>query len=209
MDRQLLERLIGAGVLVVALVIVVPAILDGSDDADRQTATPATTDEPHRTHTIRPDRSTESPPVAREVTEPVSDTKEGQEPAMTAAVTSSKSLSETAVKPPQPVKPTPAVTKPVEKKVSPKPSAVSRPKPVEPMPKTGWVVQLGSFSSKQNARRLADEVSGRGFKTFLMPLDRSGKTLYRVRVGPRDTRAQATELAGRLAKSGYSGQVTR
>ena len=40
MDRQLLERLIGAGVLVVALVIVVPAILDGdrnsNDDGDTQ-----------------------------------------------------------------------------------------------------------------------------------------------------------------------------
>jgi DedD protein len=88
---------------------------------------------------------------------------------------------------------------------------VSKPLPVEPVPvpETGWVVQLGSFSSQQNAQRLADEVSGHGFSVFLMPLDRSGKKLYRVRVGPRDTREQATELAGRLAKVGYSGQVTR
>ena len=77
------------------------------------------------------------------------------------------------------------------------------------MPKTGWVVQLGSFSSQQNARQLADKVGGSGFPVFLMELDRSGKKLYRVRVGPRDTRAQATELAGRLKKAGYSGQVTQ
>jgi len=42
-----------------------------------------------------------------------------------------------------------------------------------------------------------------------MELDRSGKALYRVRVGPRETRAQATELAGRLLKAGYDGQVTQ
>jgi DedD protein len=77
------------------------------------------------------------------------------------------------------------------------------------VPKTGWVVQLGSFSSKQNARQLADEVGGRGFPVFLMELDQSGKTLYRVRVGPQDSRAQATELAARLQRAGYSGQVTQ
>ena len=76
MDRQLLERLIGAGVLVVALVIVVPAILDGDsgddadDDADSKTAVSATGNEPRRTHNIRLDQSTERPPVAREVSEP-------------------------------------------------------------------------------------------------------------------------------------------
>ena len=206
MDRQLLERLIGAGVLVVALVIVVPAILDGQSDgdsdADREAGVSVTANEPRRTHTIRLDRSTERPPVARDVTEPAqSPAAPGPEPSSAVAVV------------PQPVKPeapTPASSKP-DVQASPKPPSVSRPLPVEPVPvpKTGWVVQLGSFSSQQNARRLADEVSEHGFSVFLMSLDQSGKKLYRVRVGPRDSRAQATELAGRLAKVGYSGQVTR
>jgi len=195
MDRQLLERLIGAGVLVVALVIVVPAILDGEidGDADREPAVSATANEPRRTHTIRLDRSTERPPVAREVVEPAnaSDTEGGS-----------------GREPVQPAAPAPVPSKP-DVQASPKPPSVSKPKPVEPVPETGWVVQLGSFSSQQNAQRLADEVSGHGFSVFLMSLDRSGKKLYRVRVGPRDTRAQATALAGRLAKVGYSGQVTR
>jgi cell division septation protein DedD len=70
-------------------------------------------------------------------------------------------------------------------------------------------VQLGSFSSRENAQQLAEEVGGRGFPVFLMTLERSGKKLYRVRVGPRESRAQATELAERLKKAGYSGQVTQ
>jgi len=42
-----------------------------------------------------------------------------------------------------------------------------------------------------------------------MSSQQAGKTLYRVRVGPRDSRAQATELAERLANAGYQGQVTQ
>lgn len=225
MDRQLLERLIGAGVLVIALVVVVPAILDGDpdkdsdSDADAKSAIPAEPAEPRRTHTIRLDRSTESPPVAREVTEPAVTLNAEPTREVARAVSPKPDASVTTER--QPVKPAapepakPAPPKPAAKvSTDPPPTRPpSKPKPVAakpaPVPDSGWVVQLGSFSNKQNAQRLADEVSGRGFPAFLMALDRSGKKLYRVRVGPRETRAQATELAGRLAKVGYSGQVTR
>jgi len=211
MDRQLLERLIGAGVLVVALVIIVPAILDGDSDSDddsdadvdRAPAVSTTANEPRRTHTIRLDRSTQRPPVAREVAEPATASSSatgsaagngsGPEPTKPSAASSPKPVTTVAAAPTA-VKPVTGIPAP------PKQPRVSDPVPAEPVsvPNTGWVVQLGSFSSKQNARQLADEVGGRGFPVFLMELDRSGKTLYRVRGGPQDTRAQATELAGRL-----------
>lgn len=201
MDRQLLERLIGAGVLVVALVIVVPAILDGDSDGDvdREPDASATVNEPRRTHTIRLDQSAERPPVARE-----------REPVKPSAVTSPKPAGAIVSQPVMPEAPAPVSPKP-DAKASPESSSAPEPLSVEPVSvrETGWVVQLGSFSSKQNARRLADEISRHDFSVFLTPLDRSGKILYRVRVGPRDTRAQAAELAGRLAKLGYSGQVTQ
>lgn len=220
MDRQLLERLIGAGVLVAALVIVVPTFLDGgpggNTDGDpsvdqNQDSDVSTEDKkPRRTHTIRLDRTTETPPVAREVTEFAADS--APEPAKLPVVPDEKPKVAVAatLQPAKPAQSTPVSTKPVVQ-VKPKPAEAPDPPPVKPaaVPKTGWVVQLGSFSSKQNAQRLADEVNGRGFSVFVMPLDRSGKKLYRVRVGPRDTREQAAELAGRLAKVGYSGQVTR
>ena len=79
----------------------------------------------------------------------------------------------------------------------------------ESVPTTGWAVQLGSFGDKQNAERLASVVSKKGFSTYLMSSQQAGKTLYRVRVGPRDSRAQATELAERLGNAGYKGQVTQ
>ena len=41
-----------------------------------------------------------------------------------------------------------------------------------------------------------------------MPVQRSGKTLYRVRVGPPSkTRGEASKLAERLAAAGFKGQV--
>ena len=72
MERQLLERMIGAGVLLVALVVIVPAILDGRPDADQQTQTRvsepanAAPEAPLRQHTIRLDQRPDTPPVARQ-----------------------------------------------------------------------------------------------------------------------------------------------
>jgi DedD protein len=206
MDRQLLERLIGAGVLVVALVIVVPAILDGdSDDEGKIQATggparSAPINEPRRTHTIRLNQTTQTPPVAREIKQPATD--QGQE-------ASPKTAKVVAVDA-QPIRTQPVKTATPSRTASKPPDTpVARPdKPVSTQ-KTNWAVQLGSFSSQQNARRLANEVGGHGFSVFLTPLDRSGKRLYRVRVGPLKTRAEATELVGRLKKLGYSGQVTQ
>ena len=204
MDRQLLERLIGAGVLVVALVIVVPAILDGSSDdaevkAASESAGSAPINEPRRIHTIRLNQTSQTPPVAREMKQPATD--QGPEAAQPAKT--------------QPAKTQPVKTQPVKmataSPAASKPPRKPAPRPAKPvsMQKTDWAVQLGSFSSQQNARRLAGEVGGHGFSVFLMSLDRSGKKLYRVRVGPLKTRAEATELATRLKKLGYSGQVTQ
>jgi len=204
MDRQILERLIGAGVLVVILVIVAPLILDGGrdeSDDDAAVVAAAPDEQPRRTHTIRLDKAAEQPPVARRAAAAATETLPPAKPEATEAA------------PPQPApKPEPKPEPKPQPRPEPAPKPVRKPAPAEPsapIPASGWAVQLGSFSSRDNARRLAAEVEGRGFSTYLMPLDRSGKTLYRVRVGPRATRAQAEQLAGALAKAGYKGQVTR
>jgi Flp pilus assembly protein TadD len=89
--------------------------------------------------------------------------------------------------------------------------ATTDPTPVETVAisKAGWTVQLGSFSSRKNAQQLADKVGADGLPVFLMTIDRSGKKLYRVRVGPWESRAKASEVAERLKKAGYAGQVTQ
>lgn len=201
MDRQLLERMVGAGVLVVALIIIAPAILDGRRDNDvavysgRETGTNTAM----RTHTIRLDRESDSPPVALQL------------PASQSSGTPTHAASPAGPKS-APAKS--AVAKQLISKQAVKSDPV-RVVAVEATPKTatpaaapaGWTVQLGSFSQRQNAERLASEVKARGFDTHIVPVKKSSKTLYRVRVGPRDTRSAASELAAGLAESGYKGQV--
>ncbi len=206
MERQLLERMIGAGVLLVALVIIVPAILDGRPDVeDTSQSSAAGRDAPGsavplRTHTIRLDRRPESPPVARQAVVPASPPRAAEPASETQAATISTLTTPAPTAVTEPL-PQPAPTPAPRQAEPPKPPAVAASERV------GWVVQLGSFSQKANAQRLAEDTRAKGFPAFLMPLERSGKTLYRVRIGPRDTRESAGELAASLSKAGFTGQV--
>lgn len=206
MERQLLERMIGAGVLLVALVIIVPAILDGRPDVEDTSQSSATGRDapgsavPLRTHTIRLDRRPESPPVARQAVVPASPPRAAEPESETQAATISTLTTPAPTAVTEPL-PQPAPTPAPRQAEPPKPPAVAASERV------GWVVQLGSFSQKANAQRLAEDTRAKGFPAFLMPLERSGKTLYRVRIGPRDTRESAGELAASLSKAGFTGQV--
>ena len=71
----------------------------------------------------------------------------------------------------------------------------------------GFAVQLGSFSSRDNANRFAGELSGEGYEAFVMEGTSNNKRVYRVRVGPRPTRAAAERLAGTLSQAGHQGMV--
>src|SRR5215469_7816938 len=68
-----------------------------------------------------------------------------------------------------------------------------------------YSVQLGSFSSRANADRLARQVRAQGF-TVSVSQGSSGH-LYRVRVGPAHDHAAALLLAQQLHAHGHSGAV--
>lgn len=72
------------------------------------------------------------------------------------------------------------------------------------------MVQIGSFQSQASADRLAAELRQRDFQSYVTPVRTSSGTLYRVRVGPASReRGPAQELAARLQRSGYQGQIAR
>ncbi len=70
-----------------------------------------------------------------------------------------------------------------------------------------WAVQLGSFSSKDNAEKLAADLRKQGYAAFLSQLQTSSGPLHRVRIGPQKDRASAEEMAARLLKVDHKGQV--
>jgi cell division septation protein DedD len=59
-------------------------------------------------------------------------------------------------------------------------------------------VQLGSFSSAENAQRLARELRARGFPIEVAPVKVRGKDLLGVRAGPVNDRAAAIALKERI-----------
>jgi DedD protein len=70
-----------------------------------------------------------------------------------------------------------------------------------------WAVQLGSFSNKDNADKLAADLRKQGYAAFLSQLKTDAGQLHRVRIGPQKDREGAEAMAARLAKVGHKGQV--
>jgi DedD protein len=67
-------------------------------------------------------------------------------------------------------------------------------------PLVRWVVQLGSFSSIDNADRLVEKVRVEGHSAYKEAISSSGSTVYRVRVGPFVEREEAIRVDGLIAE---------
>ncbi|MGQ0587706.1 MAG: SPOR domain-containing protein [Gammaproteobacteria bacterium] len=91
----------------------------------------------------------------------------------------------------------PAATAPAVASAAPK----AEEPPVAP---GGWFIQVGSFSSRANARGALQKLFGMGLPTVIQSVE-VGKTLwYRVRVGPYPTEAAATAALAKIRQGGFS-----
>jgi cell division protein FtsN len=68
------------------------------------------------------------------------------------------------------------------------------------------MVQLGSFASRQNAERLAQQLRAQGF-TASVSQGSGARHLYRVRAGPAHDHGAAVQLAQQLSAAGHSGSI--
>ena len=191
MDRALIERLIGAVVLVLLLVIVAPALLDGrKPEGPGKELTRIDTDE-LRTEVIVLNAPLDAaaepdvPPAPEAPGQPEELIPEPVAPAPVARTTP----------PPEPA----PVAKPVPQA---KPAVVAKSGAPE-----GFAVQLGSFAQRDNAEKYALAVRREGFEVFVARAAASSGSVYRVYAGPRASRAEAEQLASGLAARGRSGLV--
>ncbi len=192
MNERLKQRLVGAVVLVSLAVIFIPMLLDGGEEGGMPLFGSNIPD--------KPDYRFEPLDIPLEPVEPVPDEK----PVLVD-------------------KPEPVEEKPVKKQASeeqakteklvikhnepPKP-ATTRDKPEPKAEAVGWVVQVGSFSSSENAFALRDKLRAKGFTTFVERLKTNGSTVYRVRIGPELERATAESQLEKLKRqTQYKGIV--
>ena len=166
MDERLKQRLVGAAVLVLAAVVFVPMLLDqGGGGSQPPTG-------------IIPQQPPEfvSPPLPADAT------------ARTVPLDSNRS----ATAPAPAARPAPPVEQPATK-------TVTRPAPVAPAPresgmKSGFAVQVGSFSKVDNARGLRDKLVARGYTAMA----KTSGSVTRVYVGPQSSRAEAEKVLKKL-----------
>jgi DedD protein len=203
MDESLKARLIGAAVLVAVAVLVIPELLTGRKTAEPQPLDPAAA-RGTRTFTIELNGGNTAgdqqlPPVA-------------EAPASAPVAVADRPAAEPPVAPqdqpaPEPVAPPtpPAVAQ------APPATPVSPPVGTAPAPaaakRGGWAVQVGAFGSVAAAQRLVRDLEGAGYRAFISPVTRAGKTLHRVRVGPEAGRDDANRLAERLKGRGLPTAV--
>ena len=214
MDRALKERIIGAAVLVVFVVLVVPVFLDGPPESgeivsERVPLPGQAAEGETRTVVLERDRDE---PVPAAAAAPAAEAQERRSaPAQTAASVQPEAKSQPEARP----EPKPETRQ--EPVTAPDPDSGSGPAPAEKAteqtaaaaesPTGMWAVQLGSFGNQQNAERLAADLRKQGFAAFLSQLSTESGQLHRVRIGPQKDRESAEAMAAELAKGGHKGQV--
>ncbi len=182
MSQQLKERLTGAAVLVILGALLIPEFLSGpppdSLNGSDELLLPAADAQPMRTHTIRINekQAAAQPPVAKSVR---------SEPKAARQAASLTTANGAGAK--QAAKPGAANTATGQK---------------SPAQQGGWAVQAGSFSSLENARRLAATLQSMGYDSFVSETVVDGRNLHRVRIGPLANRKAADRIAKELQQQG-------
>ena len=204
MDRRVKERLVGASILLVLIVLIVPELLSGPAPVPATSRLPAL------------------PAIAPEPRNVIVDLGNGKAqataPASDSAAGPAASAPSPAASAPSPAAPAPAAG-PAESSTG---EPATAPAALENAPahptslatagkpaKSGhsWAVQLGSFASRENADKLAHQLKAQGFAVYISPSGSGASSRYRVRVGPMADRGAATQTVAKLKSVGHAGSL--
>lgn len=188
MDPRLKERLVGAVVLVALAVILVPGILDGPEPVPATSTAPLSLPAPEQAAP----RRTQTIELGRR-----------DEPAGTAVDTGRSAASPETAASVAPETPAAPVISRESSARDDDDAPAAAPQPLQ----AGWVVQLGSFSEQENAKRLVERVSSHGHSATISTHPGGGRVMYRVRTAPEATRERAEAVASSLTAHGFVAQV--
>ncbi len=181
MDEGLKKRLIGATVLVSLVVIFVPMLLEDEPVLStelEENIIPERSGDDFSSKLLPLETEDLSQPLVEEVEPLVEEESE---------VVAVAPEQETAEKSPE------AVTKE-------EPVTETKSEPATKVGLNGWVVQVGSFSNSENAKKLVKELQDKKYAAFTDQVDLNGKILHRVLVGPEVDKKRAELLMEKLNK---------
>nr|WP_272889422.1 SPOR domain-containing protein [Stutzerimonas stutzeri] len=191
-DRGLVQRIVGALVLVALAVIFVPMLFN-RDDADQQVAVdaPQMPEAPAvpaiETRPVDvPDPQVEPFPEEFEIIDEAGPTAESEAPAAP--------ISPAPVEP-QPTPPVAAEPTTVQAPVSAPATSEEKRLDTANLP-VSWSVQLASLSSRENADKLQQTLRTQGYNAYI----RTADGMNRVFVGPLVERAEANRLRDQLQR---------
>jgi DedD protein len=232
MDRRLKERLVGATILVVLIILIVPELLSGPKPAVRAPAAvaggPA---EPVRNVTV--DLATSkatpaedlaasaassstpaSPPAAASSAAPPGDSgRMGSEPAA-ANVESERTAAPPIITTLKAQPPTQSAQPLLEKESSSPNASLLKPKPGTARDTASvegshhnWTVQIGSFTSRARADKQLRSLKAHESSVYVSSIGKGPSLRYRVRIGPFADRGAAEKAMTRLRKEGQSASL--
>ena len=198
MQDHLKERLTGAAILVIIVVLLVPELLSGPPATNSLPGTGTTAGPPVRSYTIDLRDTAGAQPPATVAPPAAIAAAPAESPAASAP---SVNAASTAVVPPNAPPPAetsgaPPVATPPPMSKAPSPAASAH----AVKPKGGWTVQIGSFARRDYADRMAKQVTAKGYSVEVAGPDDRG--LFRVRSAPLPDRAAATALKQKMQASG-------
>ena len=173
--------MIGAIVLVTAIVVVLPMVLDSE---------PKPSGEEVAVRIPSPNAGTFSPKLVTEAPAPKAAPK--------APAVQEKKQEAPAVSPAP--KPTPQKAA----KADPKPVAKASPKPASPR----YVIQVIALADADKAKELRDKIAASGIKSYTEVVKTVKGDVTRVRAGPFENRKAAEQAQEKLKAIGLSGNIT-
>ncbi|MBB3103543.1 SPOR domain-containing protein [Azomonas macrocytogenes] len=207
LDKGLKQRMVGAVVLIVLIVIFLPMLLTRKDERRQvEVEVPPRPEMPAMPQAqVRPANVPEPVPVPDPepvqqlpdpvVVKPVDIRSKTNSPPATAKPSEPARV---APKVEQPKKPEPAPAKPA-------PAAEQKRLDANNLP-VSWSIQLASLSSRSNADALVQKLRAQGYNAYLRVVD----GMHRVFVGPVIERAEADRLRGQLSRQqNVNGFVVR
>ncbi|ALP54036.1 hypothetical protein Tel_13350 [Candidatus Tenderia electrophaga] len=185
------QRLIGGIVLLALALILVPSILDFSQDEPDPVQQVEMPEAPDAMQMEVLPLEVWSEPVDPEVdgNERIVEMPEPEQPEPPAQASAT----------PTP-KPGAAETKSTPKRDTAKAAPEADSKPVVPAGASAWVVQVASFSDQPKAFKLRDRLRSAGHPSFIERGRSGGATIYRVKVGPVLERTEADQLKKKVDK---------